>query len=110
LYDSLNSEVYLKEMRKDLVRIDNAQLGGKGRIEVYTLNMQKQDGFTDCGLFAIACTYELCNGRDPAKIQFTQSQMRSHFQQCLDVKIMSSFPQVPRETEIVYKKHQINRA
>ena len=105
LYDSLNCEVYLKAMRKDLVRIDNAQSGGKGRIEVYTQNMQKQEG-----LFAIACSYELCNGRDPAKIQFTQTEMRSHFQKCLDAKIMSSFLQVPRETVIVYKKHQINRA
>ena len=88
---SLNCEVHLKAIRKDLVRIDNAQSGGKGRIEVYTQNMQKQEGFTDCGLFAIACSYELCNGRDPAKIQFTQTEMRSNFQKCLDAKIMSSF-------------------
>ena len=34
-----------------------------GRIEAYSVNMQQQNGINDCGLFAIACAFELANNK-----------------------------------------------
>ena len=53
------------------------------RIEINIVNMQKQVGSSDCGLFAIACAFELSNGNDPAKIQFDLTKMRYDYQKCI---------------------------
>ena len=93
-----------------MTRIDNQQTTSKNRVEAYTLNMQQQKGFFDCGLFAIACAYELCNGNNPAKINFKQSDMRKHFQSCLDAKKLSAFPQESRDEVITYTLHKFKRS
>ena len=49
MYDSLNSDNYLKSAKPLLSKIAY-QLEIKGRIEVFTVNMQLQDGGIDCGL------------------------------------------------------------
>ena len=53
MHDSLNNASYLKRIKTLLVELANAQKA-KGGIEVYTVNMQQQEGVSDCGLFAIA--------------------------------------------------------
>lgn len=108
MYDSLNDVSNLKSIKSTLIRLANEQQIN-GRIEVYSVNMQQQDEIYDCGLFAIACAFELCKGNDPAKIKFMQNQMRKHFQTCLDKNELTSFPQEPRTTTLIYQLHKFNR-
>ena len=53
---------------------------------------QKQAGFVDCGLFAIANAVSLANGIYPGAVIFQQSQMRQHLKQCLERKQLTMFP------------------
>ena len=108
MYDSLNSDNYLKSAKPLLSKIAY-QLEIKGRIEVFTVNMQLQDGGIDCGLFAIACAFELCQNNDPATKQFKQSEMRSHLQSCFNNDKMTSFPHEPRQETIVQTLHRFNK-
>ena len=80
LYDSVNEES---------LKITQRLFGVK---EVHVVPVQKQQGFSDCGLFAIAYAVHLAKNRDPEKTYFHQSQMRSHLINCLSQGKMSSFP------------------
>ena len=80
-----------------------------GRFEVYKVNMQQQRGVYDCGLFAIASAYELCSGNNLEKIEFEQSKMHVHYQQCLVNNRLTAFPQSIRNTEPKYELHRIKR-
>ena len=93
MYESFDNKTNLKDIRKDLQRIDNSQSGTTGKIEVLSLDIQGQESFGDLSLFAIACAYEICNGNDPENVLFKQNEMRSHYQKCLNDKKLSAFPQ-----------------
>ena len=45
---------------------------------------QIQQGGVDCGLFAIANTYELAAGNDPLDVSFDQGKMHKHLVQSLE--------------------------
>ena len=52
---------------------------------------QYQLGSDDCGLFAIANACEICFGRDPSIVKYTQKDMRKHLVTAFDtLKLMSS--------------------
>ena len=55
-------------------------------------HFQRQSGCDDCGLFAIASVYELCQGEDPTILKFNQFQMRSHLLSCYFNEYISAFP------------------
>lgn len=67
--------------------------GDTGRFIINTVEVQKQSGFNDCGLFAIAFAFELANGLNPALLCFDQSKMRNHFNDCVKNGDLVSFPQ-----------------
>ena len=46
------------------------------------MNVQKQVGIHDCGLFAIAVATALVHDKDPSRLLFNQSKMRDHSLQC----------------------------
>ena len=60
------------------------------------VGVQKQDGASDCGLFAIAFTTSICNGHDPTTLRYNQSAMRSHLLKCIEQGQITPFPSVPR--------------
>ena len=95
----------LKELKSILSKIQSVS----ARMQIYTVNSQQQYGTDDCGLFAIACAYELCLGNNPGKIQFHQNVLRDHYTQCLSNKQLTSFPQVTRNVTLTYKIHRFNR-
>ena len=105
MFDSLNSENNYKSLRSALSIIQKQP----GRIELYTVNMQNQEGDCDCGLFAISCAIELCKGNNPASISFSQKELRDHYQSCLNAQQMSSFPQSPRNEPLNYQTRRLNR-
>ncbi len=55
------------------------------------LDIQKQEGVKDCGLFSIAIATALLFGEDPLNIRFNQVDMRSHLLKCYDTKLLSLF-------------------
>ncbi len=54
------------------------------------MNMQKQVGGCDCGLFSIAVATALL--QNDTEYAFCQSKMRRHLLSCLEIKYLSSFP------------------
>ena len=59
---------------------------------VKLMNNQKQQGFRDCGLFAIANATSLCFGDDPTFLEFEQNEMRQHLLDCIEKGQMTPFP------------------
>ena len=55
------------------------------------INVAKQRGSNDCGLFAIANSTSLCLGQDPARLVYDQADMRSHLRECFITNKMTMF-------------------
>ena len=51
-------------------------------IKVNYIDVQMQDGFADCGVFAIAFATALANGEQPGKYFLDQGAMRTHLLPC----------------------------
>jgi len=58
---------------------------------VEVMNVQQQQGGSDCGLFAIAFATSLVFGKCPALRCYTQKSMRKHLIDCLENKEMQPF-------------------
>ena len=56
------------------------------------VNIVKQAGVNDCGLFAIAYARALCFGKSPGKYRFNQKLFRNHLLTCLEREHFSTFP------------------
>ena len=61
-------------------------------LKMRMMDVMRQKGADDCGLFAIAFAVDLCNGDDPAKVNYKQVEMRKHLVQCLKNGVMLPFP------------------
>lgn len=61
-------------------------------LQLQYMNMQKQKGGADCGLFAIAVATALCIGMDPTKLTFEQGKMREHLRLCFETGLLTPFP------------------
>ena len=60
--------------------------------DLFHVDVQRQVGASDCGLFVIAFATTLCQGGDPHITSYLQGDMRSHFVKCLEAEIISEFP------------------
>ena len=56
------------------------------------MNMAKQKGGADCGVYAIAVAHVLVSGRDPTAVTYDQNGMRAHLRKCLDADRLTDFP------------------
>lgn len=84
LYDSLSQDTF--EVIAQLVHSDNPVLNVK------IMNMARQNGSTDCALFALATLTCICLGMDPQTAVFDQDELRSHYISMLESEIVASFP------------------
>jgi hypothetical protein len=64
------------------------------KLKLHVMNVARQSGATDCGLFAIAFAESLLNGMDPVNVLYRQSVMRSHLVKCLIDGNVVAFPTV----------------
>ena len=64
----------------------------QSKLRLKVMNVAKQTGAKDCGLFAIAFAQRLLSGLDPTTVVFDQESMRSHLKSCLTAGEISSFP------------------
>ena len=58
---------------------------------VRNVEVQRQNGTSDSGLFAIAFALTLCLGLDPHIINFKQDLMRAHYESCIDDNRFTKF-------------------
>ena len=56
------------------------------------VNVQRQSGLSDCGIFAIAFATALCMGIDPYTLNIDQNKSRIHLLKCFEQKNISAFP------------------
>ncbi len=56
------------------------------------VNVQRQIGGSECGLFAISFATSLCMGFDPHTQTCHQDDMQSHFLQCIENLKLTVFP------------------
>jgi len=52
--------------------------GLKRADDITMMPMQKQEGLTDCGVFAIFVMTSLAHDEDPCRINYKQSKLRGH--------------------------------
>ncbi len=64
----------------------------QAQIDVKIMNVQRQIGGSNCGLFAIAFATALVNGILPALLNFKQDVMRKHLFTCLEKGVLTPFP------------------
>ena len=106
LYDSLYSELSIdtQVILAKLVRTS------KSVLYVNVVNVQRQSGTSDCGLFAIANITHIAFGLNPCMYMFKQEAMRQHFLQCIEKEKMEPFPTLPtlRSTRLSTKNKIVN--
>ena len=61
-------------------------------ITVKFVDMKKQQGSYDCGIYAIAYTTALAYGQDPTCHHYNQEKMRTHLRSCLLARKLKVFP------------------
>lgn len=88
VYDSLHMVPThtLKEIIAAMCRTSESSL------EIQSMNVARQVGGVDCGLFALAYATSLSLGQDPVNVMYDQSKLRHHFLQCLLDGKMTTFP------------------
>ena len=59
---------------------------------VNIMDIGKQVGAADCGLYAIATLTCLAHGKDPCNIVFKREDLRSHLQDILETFQIKEFP------------------
>ena len=63
-------------------------------ITLRSMRTQRQQGGSDCGLFAIAIATDLCFGIQPGLTAYSQSKMRQHLVVCFVKGKMEPFPKM----------------
>ena len=61
-------------------------------VTINVVDVGRQEGVNDCGLFAIAMAYDLCTGVDPITKKYVQSKMRAHLHSCFSNQLFKPFP------------------
>ena len=61
-------------------------------MSVEMVNVQQQQGGSDCGVFAIAFATALVFGQCPSMRNYTQKKMRQHLLDCIEKKELTPFP------------------
>jgi hypothetical protein len=89
IYDSLYSSVKLKVVDGLIDLLHTAECS----VKFDNMMMQKQVGFSDCGVFATAVATSLCFKQNPTTIRWKVESMRSHLVKCLEEGCMEPFPQ-----------------
>ena len=56
------------------------------------MDVMVQNGFADCGCFAIAFSTAILNGIDPSQLFFDQPKLRHHLARCFEDDKLSGFP------------------
>lgn len=90
LYDSLHTRPNEQgSIVKQACTILKSQ---QSTIAVNVINVQIQDGASDCALFALAMATDLCRDIDPIYVTYHQDKMRQHLAKSFEQLALSPFP------------------
>ena len=103
IYDSL----YITVLQDVRCQISSLICTPNRSIRLKIVDVVKQSGMNDCGLFAVAYVTTLSFGIDPGKLVFNQANMRKHLESCLENEHFTLFP-VNRERRKIHIKAEIN--
>lgn len=92
VYDSLNSRLEISNKFGCQLA---ALLNCSSQIKVEVVKVQQQEGYSDCGLFAVSFATSLCFDIPPATQNFVQKEMRSHLASCFQKGVLEPFPVFP---------------
>ena len=88
VYDSIYQSVNIK-VKEQIASLLYTQ---EKEIKLKCMNIQKQSGSNDCGIFAVANATLLSLGINPGKYLMNQGLMRSHLYECFIEGKMTIFP------------------
>ncbi|CAH3184833.1 unnamed protein product, partial [Porites lobata] len=77
-------------------------------VKIRNQKVQKQKGYNDCALFAIAFATTLCHGEDLTTKRYGQRAMRPHLVYCLESSRMTEFPTTNDTVELVHPVNHCN--
>ncbi len=86
VYDSVYASV-----DDGTLRTVQSMFGSHTGLQMTAVNAPKQQGGSDCGVFAIAVSTCLAFGGDPAKKVICQSRVRDHLLKCFEEKVLTQF-------------------
>lgn len=86
IYDSLFNGTVSENISNQIRKI----MGGR-EVDLIFLSVQKQHGYSDCGVYAIAFATHLAFGMSPVDVKFTATAMRKHLLKCLEREKMVPF-------------------
>ena len=90
VYDSLN-DTSTRNL-SSLIQLFKKIYPDRSCMYVKCVKCEKQVGFNDCGLFALAYAQSIMNRKDPALLKYNQSKMRSIYNTFIDTGFLSYFP------------------
>ena len=89
-----------RETQRSMKALYGLFLDIRGKMRVTFLPVQRQDGGSNCGAFAIA--FEILDGKSPMSAHFDVGAMRLHLIKCLETKELSPFPKSRMSTNMTY--------
>jgi hypothetical protein len=105
VYDSLNNpEFFLYYVKPALYCF----CGGQRRLEIKHVEVVPQNGYDDCGLFALAYSLILAMGKDPALFVFDQSKMRNEFNKMMTDVSLFLFSHTEKNLNLKIKSLFVN--
>ena len=92
VYDSLHCGNESSYQDKFLRQMAYMLMPRSRHMTLLTADIQKQEGNSDCGLFAVAVATSLCCGVLPQDNTWKQSEMRKHLARCFIEGVLTEFP------------------
>ena len=95
LYDSLHT---IPEVDGTIARqVSCITVCPNPSFDLNIINVQCHDGYSDCGLYALAMAFDLCAGSDPFETIYNQQKIRSHLFSCFELGDLTAFPSVKQK-------------
>ena len=69
----------------------------KSELVIQIMNVQRQRGSSDCGVFALALITAICFGLDPVSMFFDQKEMRKHLLKSIVTQEITPFPTLRKQ-------------
>ena len=88
MYDSMYSSVSSGIMKL----IASLVFSPAEQLVVRMMDVGMQSNGSDCGVLAIAFTYDVCSGNDPCPVKYDHRSIRQHLADCLENCCLSCFP------------------
>ena len=88
VYDSLYTSIPVKTIRL----IASLVCSTASKLDIRMMDVASQSNKSDCGVLAIAYTFDICSGLNPCSVRFDPKKIRQHLMACLENCQFSRFP------------------